>query len=278
MLKGKNPMSEIYDFYNAGAEIGRLEHGLGKIEFYRTKEILAEYIKNGSVIYDIGGGIGIYSAWLSKQNNEVHLLELAENAVNYAKENMMCGCRFIAETADARQIERPNNSADVVLLMGPLYHLQDVKDRAAALSEAYRVLKNGGLLIAAGISKFSSTTWALSVYGENNDYIDDPIFFDMLRGELTTGNHNRPKEYPYLIAESYFATPKSFSAEIKNSGFEIVNSHAVEGCIWFTPHLDEKWEDKASRERLLEILRLTQHDEEIIGMSPHFLVAAQKPL
>lgn len=269
-------MSEIYDFYNAGAEIGRLEHGLGKVEFYRTKEILAEYIKSGSVIYDVGGGIGVYSAWLAKSGNEVHLLELADNAVNYAKENMMGDCEFIAETGDARHIDRPDNSADVVLLMGPLYHLQNPDDREAALNEAYRVLKDGGLLIAAGISKFSSTTWALSVYGEGNDYIDDPIFFDMLRGELTTGNHDRPKEYPYLIAESYFATPDSFAAEIEKVGFDNVNFHAVEGCIWFTPHLDEKWEDEASRGRLLEIVHLTEHEKEIVGMSPHFIVAARK--
>lgn len=236
-------MSEIYDFYNAGAEIGRLEHGLGKVEFYRTREILAKYIKGENVIYDVGGGIGVYSEWLAKRGNEVHLIELAENAVDYAKENMMSDCKFIAETGDARHIDRPDKSADVVLLMGPLYHLQNIEDRAAALSEAYRVLKDGGLLIAAGISKFSSTMWALSVYGEGNNYIDDPIFFDMLRGELTTGNHNRPKEYPYLIAESYFATPKEFAVEIENAGFKEVKFHAVEGCVWFTPHLEEKWEE-----------------------------------
>lgn len=269
-------MGEIYDFYNAGAEIGRLERGLGKIEFYRTKEILSGYIKNGCVIYDIGGGIGMYSAWLARQGNEVHLLELSPNAVDYAQKNMMTDCAFFAETSDARHIDRPDESADVALLMGPLYHLQNYEDRKAALREAYRVLKKDGVLIVTGISKFSSTTWALSVYGEKNNYIDDPPFFDMLRSELTTGNHNRPRQYPSLIAESYFATPQSFAAEITDSGFDIVNSHAIEGCIWFTPHLEEKWEDEASQERLLEIIHLTEHDQEIIGMSPHFLIAAQK--
>lgn len=269
-------MSEVYDFYNAGAEIGRLEHGLGKVEFYRTKEILSEYIKGINVIYDIGGGIGAYSQWLSKMGNDVHLLELAENAVNYAKENMMRDCKFTAETSDARHINRPDNSADVVLLMGPLYHLQNIDDRIAALLEAYRVMKNGGLLIVSGISKYSSTTWALSVYGENNDFIDDPIFFDMLRDEINTGNHNRPKEYPYLIAESYFSTPKKLSSEIEDAGFKVINYHAIEGCVWFTPHLNEKWENDASREHLLEIIHMTEHDSEIIGMSPHFLIAARK--
>lgn len=71
-------IDEVFEFYNNGAEKGRLERGLGKVEFYRTKEILKKYITNSkNKIYDIGGGIGIYSSWLSGMNHEVHLLELA---------------------------------------------------------------------------------------------------------------------------------------------------------------------------------------------------------
>ena len=256
-------MSEIYDFYNNGAEIGRLERGLGIVEFHRTKEILSRYIDKGKVIYDIGGGIGMYAAWLAKKGNEVHLIELAENAVEYAKANMMQDCQFIAETGNALQVNRLDESADVVLLMGP------------------RVLKKGGLLVAAGISKFSSMTWALSVYGEKKnaslmEFLDDPVFFNMIKGEMTTGDHIRPKEYPKFIAESYFTTSDEMKSEITEAGFMVEKAIAVEGCIWFTPHLAEKWEDEASRERLLDIVRITESEPEMMGMSPHFLVVARK--
>ena len=269
-------MTEIYNFYNNGAEIGRLERGLGIVEFHRTKEILSRYIDGGKVIYDIGGGIGMYAAWLAKKGNEVHLIELAENAVEYAKTNMMQDCRFIAETGNALKVNRPDESADVVLLMGPLYHLRNREDRLQSLREAFRVLKKGGLLMAAGISKFSSMTWGLSVYGEKNDFIDDPVFFNMIKGEMTTGDHIRPKEYPKFIAEAYFTTSEEMKSEIAEAGFAVVKAIAVEGCIWFTPHLAEKWEDEASRERLLEIVRITETEPEMMGMSPHFLVVAKK--
>ena len=269
-------MTEIYDFYNNGAEIGRLERGLGIVEFHRTKEILSRYVDGGKVIYDIGGGIGMYAAWLARKGNEVHLIELAENAVEYAKANMMKDCHFIAETGNALQVNRPDGSADVVLLMGPLYHLRDRGDRLQSLREARRVLKKGGLLVAAGISKFSSMTWALSVYGEKNDFIDDPVFFNMIRGEMTTGDHIRPAEYPRFIVESYFTTSEEMKSEIDEVGFAVEKAVAVEGCIWFTPHLAEKWEDEASRERLLEIVRITESEPEMMGMSPHFLVIAKK--
>jgi len=269
-------MTEIYDFYNNGAEIGRLERGLGIVEFHRTKEILSRYIDGGKVIYDIGGGIGMYAAWLTKKGNEVHLIELAENAVEYAKANMMRDCHFVAETGNALQINRPDESADVVLLMGPLYHLRNREDRLQSLREAFRVLKKGGLLVAAGISKFSSMTWGLSVYGEKNDFIDDPVFFNMVKGEMTTGDHIRPKEYPKFIAEAYFTTSEEMKSEITEVGFAVEKAIAVEGCIWFTPHLGEKWEDETSRERLLEIVRITETEPEMMGMSPHFLVVARK--
>ena len=274
-------MNEIYDFYNNGAEIGRLERGLGKVEFLRTKEILARYIDTGKVIYDIGGGIGMYAAWLARMGNEVHLIELAENAVEYAKANMMQDCQFVAETGDARHINRLDESADVVLLMGPLYHLRDREDRLLTLRESLRVLKPGGLLVATGISKFSSMTWALSVYGEKKnenlvEFLDDPVFFNMIKGEMTTGDHIRPKEYSKFIAESYFTTAEEMKAEIAEAGFAVEKAIAVEGCIWFTPHREEKWEDETSRERLLDIVRMTESEPEMMGMSPHFLVVARK--
>lgn len=274
-------MNEIYDFYNNGAEIGRLERGLGIVEFHRTKEILSRFIDDGKVIYDIGGGIGMYAVWLAKRGNEVHLIELAESAVEYAKTNMMQDCQFVAETGNALNVNRPDESADVVLLMGPLYHLRDRRDRLQALREAFRVLKKGGLLVAAGISKFSSMTWALSVYGEKKngnlvDFLDDPVFFNMIKGEMTTGDHIRPKEYPKFIAESYFTTSKEMKEDVAEVGFSGEKAIAVEGCIWFTPHLAEKWEDEASRKRLLEIVRLTETEQEMMGMSPHFLVVAKK--
>lgn len=267
-------INEIYEFYNNGAEIDRLERGLGIVEFYRSKEIISQYITEKSTIYDIGGGIGKYSEWLTEQGHDVTLIELAPTAVDYAKKNMKKS--YVAEVGDAREINKPDDSTDVVLLMGPLYHLQDKDDRDKALSEAYRVLKKGGLLIAAGISKFSSTTWALSVYGNGCNFIDDDIYMNMLKHELATGEHNRPKEYPFIIANAYFHTIDELRNEVQNSGFEVVNSHAVEGCLWITPKLDEKWQDIDSRSRLLELIHATEHEETLIGLSPHLLVVGRK--
>lgn len=270
-------IDEVLEFYNAGAEKGRLEKGLGKIEFFRTKEILKRnIIRNDNKIYDIGGGIGIYSSWLADMGNEVHLLELAPFAVEYAIKNQSKSNAFIAEVCDARKINRPDESADVVLLMGPLYHLQNKNERRQVLKEAKRVLKKNGLLFSAGISKFSSTTWALSTYGKENNYLDDDVYFNMTEMELLSGIHIRPKEYPDIIAQAYFHTPSQLQKEIEEVGFKTIQRYAVEGIIWFTPCLNEKWKNENSRERLLNIVRRTENEEEIMGISPHFMIVSEK--
>ncbi|MBU3175624.1 class I SAM-dependent methyltransferase [Clostridium estertheticum] len=240
-------IDEVFKFYNAGAEKSRLERGLG-----------------------------VYSSWLSEMNNEVHLLELAPSAVEYAIRNQSKDNTFIAEVCDARNINRADESADIVLLMGPLYHLQNRDDWLQVLNEAKRVLKKDGLLFSVGISNFSSTTWELSTYGKDNNFLDDDIYNNMIENELSSGIHIRPKEYPYFIAQAYFHTALGLQNEVEAVGFKTIQKYAIEGVIWFTPCLNEKWKDKNSRERLLNIVRLTENEEEIIGMSPHFMIVSRK--
>jgi len=82
----------------------------------------------------------------------------------------------------------------------------------------------------------------------------------MIKNELSSGIHIRPEEYPNLFAHAYFHTPTGLQKEIESVGFQTIQKYAVEGVIWFTPYLNEKWEDKNSRERLLNIVRYTENE------------------
>ena len=268
-------ISNVFDFYNGGAEVGRLERGLGVVEFYRSKEIISQYLPEGKLtVCDVGGGVGRYSEWLAEMGHDVTMIELAPSAVEYAVSEMKTP--YTAKTGDARELDMPSESSDVVLLMGPLYHLMNRSDRMKAISEAYRILRKGGILIAAGISKYSSATWALSVYGNGVDFIDDDVYMDMLRREMSTGEHVRPETYPRIIADAYFHTPDLLSEELTEGGFELTGKHAIEGCLWITPELNAKWEDPDRRARLLEILHASEKDETMLGISPHFIIVGRK--
>lgn len=264
----------IRKFYEAAGEDGRLERGLGVVEGFRTKELLKRFLPSGGMcICDIGGGTGYYADWLASQGHRLSMLELAPSAVEVAKARQTVP--YEAVVGDARQLPWEDGSFDAALLLGPLYHLQKKADRMQALAEALRVLRPGGILFAAGISKFSSATWALSVYGNANDYIDDPVYMEMLRGELTTGIHHKPEQYNCLC-DAYFHTPESFRQELGEAGFQVDALLAVEGCAWLTPALAEKWQDEACRENLLTLVRLTEEEPSLLGLSPHFLAVAKK--
>lgn len=88
---------------------------MGIVEFYRSKEIISQYITEKSTIYDIGGGIGKYSEWIVEIGHYVTLIELAPTEVYYAKKNMTTP--YIAEVGDASEINKSDDGTDVILFM-----------------------------------------------------------------------------------------------------------------------------------------------------------------
>lgn len=267
-------ISTVLEFYEKCGEIDRLHRGLGVVEAARTKELLTRYLIPGMKIYDVGGGAGYYSDWLAARGYSVTMFDLAPSAIAYAKTHQTAF--YETAIADARQLPVPDTSCGALLLMGPLYHLMKTESRLQALAEAKRVLRPGGVLVAAGISRFSNATWTLCTYGTENQYMDDKIYMDMVRDELTTGEHHRPKEYPTFLTEAYFHSPDALRQEVSQAGFTVEALLAVEGIAWVTPELNTVWENANARERLLEMVRLTETEPSLLGMSPHFLAVARK--
>ncbi|AIQ62940.1 methylase [Paenibacillus stellifer] len=282
-MKNRNDgLQQIRDYYDAGAEIGRLRRGIGVIEWERSKEIISRYLPaDAATIYDIGGGIGEYSRWLAGLGHEAHLFDLSSASVAYATDIQKTGSLpplASIEQADGRAINRPSDSADIVLLMGPLYHLTDRSERLDALKEALRLLKPGGMLLAASISRFSSTLWGLSVFGQKNEVLEEPPFRSMIERELEEGQHIRPEEYPGFIARAFFHLPEELREEVGAAGFEQPELFAVEGPLWIVPALEDKWNEPNSRKMLLELGSAFETQESLLGMSPHLLAAARKGL
>lgn len=272
-------MEQIMACYNQGLEKSRLSRGIEKLELERSKEIISRYIQgSGLVIYDIGGGAGVYSGWLAEQGHEVHLFDLASRSADMAAELNQQLTRPIQsiEVADARQIARADKSADAVLLMGPLYHLTEREDRIAALAEAKRLLKDGGILIAAAITRYGAMLYGLSVYGRDNQLINEDDFMFMIEREISEGQHVRPDKYPGFIARSYFHLPNELQEEMEAVGLEHLQTLAVEGPVWIIPTFEEKWSDESSRNRLIQLSRQVEEENSIMGMSPHIISVAVK--
>ncbi len=112
----------------------------------------------------------------------------------------------LAEIAngDARSLRRRDTSVDVVLLLGPLYHLTERSDRLKALPEAHRILRPGGTLFAAGISRFTSV-----LDGLRQGLLDDPAFVQIVERDLTDGQHRNPMNHQTFSRRPTFMIPKN---------------------------------------------------------------------
>ena len=263
----------LTDFYNKASEETRLEKGMGIFEFERIKELIQQHItKSNATILDIGGGTGKYSEWLSKKGHNVHLLEPVEKHLKLAeKRAKKLKKPFTVTSGIAQKLPFKNETADLVILHGPLYHLQKRADRISAILEAKRVLKKGGIILGFAINATAST-----VVGLLNDMIHEKSFFEMCKEELTTGIHNAPKDFPFLLADAFYHKPQHLKEEFLEQNLEFINLFAVEGMIWLDNQYFANMLDKKKSKTLKALQNLTQNDEYLLPFSPHMMIAVKK--
>jgi SAM-dependent methyltransferase len=275
-------MSEFLKHYEIGLERDRLFSGPGVLELARTQEILTRFLpRPPGVVLDIGGGPGVYAAWLAGRGYAVRLLDPVPLHVEQAREAfarlMTSGAASReaapgAEVGDARRLPYPDGGADAALLLGPLYHLTERGERLLALKEAARALRPGGALFAAGISRFAST-----LDGLWRRLLDDPEFLTIVLGDLAEGQHRNPSNKPDYFTTAFFHKPEELATEVREAGFTEVRVIAVEGPGWLLPRFAEDWAEAGRRGRLLDALRRIEEEPSMLGASAHLLAVGKKP-
>ncbi|MFT6443358.1 MAG: ubiquinone/menaquinone biosynthesis C-methylase UbiE [Salibacteraceae bacterium] len=275
-MKSKQLISRNIElFYNKASEETRLDKGMGIFEFERIKSLIEKYIPStSSKIIDIGGGTGKYSEWLAKKGHQVHLVEpvpkhikIAENRVNKLKN------KFSVQLGESRKLEFKNNFADLIILHGPLYHLQKKEDRDLTISEAKRVLKNDGIILGFAINYTAST-----LVGLLNGLIHKNSFFKMCKEELTTGIHNPPDDFPWLLAEAYYHKPEQLKDEFVNQELTHINTYAVEGMAWLDKEYFANMLNNKNKKTLLELIKITENDSYLLPFSPHMMIVVKKQI
>ena len=273
-MKKKSLISkELENFYNKASEETRLEKGMGIFEFERIKDLIQQHIsKTNITIIDVGGGTGKYSEWLSNKGHQVHLIQPVLKHIKLAeKRAKKLENPFSVAVGESQNLPYQNNFADLVVLHGPLYHLQKREDRIASILEAKRVLKKGGMILVFAINATAST-----VVGLMNGMIHANSFFDMCKEELTSGIHNAPKDFPFLLADAYYHKPEGLKEEFLEQDLELINLFAVEGMIWLDNEYFANMLDKKKSKTLKALQKLTENDEYLLPFSPHMMIAVKK--
>ena len=264
----------IRDYYDRAPEESRLEIGPSRLEEFRSRELIQRHAPEPpAVVLDIGGAAGAYAFWLAERGYDVRLLDAVPRLVDVARQRNEHALHRLTScsVADALALPEASESAAMVLLLGPLYHLVHERDRQAALAEAIRVLRPGGVLIAAGIVR-----WASALDGLAREVLGDPEFASIVKRDLLDGHHRNPTQRLDYFTTAYFHQPDDLRREVADAGFDVEGLYGVEGPGWILPDLVERWDDPQRREIVLQVARLFESEASVLGCSAHLIVVGRK--
>lgn len=265
----------VEDFYSVYDEDARLLTDIGKLEFERSREIISRCLPAPpATVVDVGGGTGRYSYWLSARGYKSHLVDLSGVLIEKARAKgneeghvPLASC----EVGDARKLSFADSSADVALLMGPLYHLTAKDERIQALREAHRVLASGGRMFAAAISRFAST-----LDGLTSGAMLEETFRQIVGADLSTGQHRNSTTKVEYFTTAFFHLPCELEEEVSAAGFVEAEVIPIEGIAGLLGNLSSYMANAEGRRILLELLRDIEKQPSLRGATLHMLCMARK--
>jgi ubiquinone/menaquinone biosynthesis C-methylase UbiE len=274
-MTNNDSIQEIVRHYRDVDESSRLDTGWFQLEQARTQELILRHLPPAPAnVIDAGGGAGAYACWLAARGYQVHLLDPVPKHVEQARAASSRQPTYplsSAEIGDARRLPQGDSTADAVLLLGPLYHLVEREDRLACLREARRVLRPGGLVWGAGISRFASLFDSLT-----HGFFADFAFAPILARDLEDGQHRNSTGNPLYFTDAFFHKPDQLSGEVLAAGFQLLELVAIEGPGCLAHDFDSLWKGPAQRERLLAIVRRVEQEPSVLGASSHLMAVGQK--
>ena len=255
---------DVAAYYGTSVEADRLLHGIGALEFERTKEIVARFLTAPATVADVGGGVGHYADWLARSGHRAELVEPVPLHVELARERAGDPPRFGVHAADARALPFEDESFDAVLLLGPLYHLGESGERAQALREARRICRPGGLVFAAAISRFAGLLDAV----RTGSLVDEQVLANV-RAEVETGRRVDAARRTSPFPDAHFHLPEELEAEVGEAGLEVVGLYGVEGPGWL-----QKDVESLPLHQVMCLARDSEAHPHLLALSAHLLVVA----
>jgi len=245
--------SALYKIFNEDARLNRSK--AARVEFVTTLKFVERYLERGSKIMDIGAGAGEYSLYLAKQGYSVTAVELADDNIAAFKSKLAPDLDIDLRQGNACDLsEFGDGSFDVVLLLGPLYHISDSGERKKCLNEARRVCKQGGVIFFAYIS---------------NDMVILTETFSGDLGYLKNGDYDKKTfaldNFPFV-----FFTVADARSELAQGGMTLLHEVAVDGVSELLAEKINQLDDE-SYDQYLRYHFYCCEKPEMLGRSNHLL-------
>ncbi len=276
-----------YDLH-IGAEAVRLEEFF-PVEYAITLRYLDRFIPRNCRVADVGAGAGHYAEFLARRGCTIELVDVSERLLDAARDRLTrAGLdRSIAGIyhASAVALPLPDASFDAVLFLGPLYHLRDPEERQRAVDEAWRVLKPGGIVAAAGINRIAylrdmfrspdpfSEAFFIETFARAQEVSRPAADRQSYMAQFLANGALDPEHAP-PIGYAHLTTAAEFR-ELVASRFEEL---AFTGAESFTAPWQKKWNSKSEtdREAWLDIIEATAKTPEGTAYSDHFLFIGRR--
>ncbi len=250
--------NSVIDFYNTYDEDGRLLRKSRLPEYLNTMKYIEKYLFPGAKIIEIGAGTGRYSIALAEKGYSVTAVELVAHNIEIMKKKVKANHNIKIYEGNACDLSAfESDTYDIVLLLGPMYHLFTEEDKHRALSEAIRVAKKNGVIYASYC---------------NNDTSMYKFFYN-----------NRVLKYleKGLIKENYHtvSSPEEiFELYRKSDIDELMKKHSVTrlhfvGVDMLSYIFDDKFDalSDSEFEEYMKFLSNLCEREDCVGMSIHML-------
>jgi len=264
-------LGDIAAYYNNDPERenNRLERH--QLEFVLTWRYLTKYLPPQGHFLEIGAATGRYTLGLAKRGCQITAVDMSEKLLEFARQRTLeegLGKQITFILGDARDLNSiQKKDFDAVLLMGPLYHLVDERDRKSALKEAADHLKAGGILFSAFISRFGIMGDLLR---NMPDWIENQA---EVRNILATGKN--PDHIPGSGFRGYFAKTSEIISLHEAIGFETLTVAGVEPAISSDDESYNRLEGRP-RQLWLDLLHEISTESSTIGASRHILYIGRK--
>ena len=259
-------MNELVQYYNKFNEEKRLDSRHGQVEFRVSMKYIYEYIptdipKEEVKILDIGAGTGRYSVTLANEGYDVTAVELVKYNLGILKSK---GSNVKAMQGNALNLKKlQDNTFDVTLLFGPMYHLFGQEDKKKALSEARRVTKPGGVILVA----YCMNEYGVLTYAFKERHIGECMEEKRLTKDFHTISQ-KENLYDYMRIED-------INALLENSGLERIKIISPDGpANYMRPFLNQLSEEEF--EYFVQYQMSTCERADLIGAGAHTLDILRK--
>ncbi|MBR3609863.1 MAG: class I SAM-dependent methyltransferase [Oscillospiraceae bacterium] len=249
-------INRTYDIFN---EEARLHSKASRVEFFTTVKYIEKYLKPGMKILDIGAGAGEYSLYFAEKGYEVSALELADNNIAAFRKKIRPEHKIELIQGNAIDLSHyEDDSFDIVLMFGPLYHLHKESDRQKAIAEAKRVAKKSAVLFFAFI-------------GNDMIFITEMLYSkDFIKGNSYDHETFKEEDFPFV-----FHTVDSCREILKNGGIKIIHEVASDGVSELLANRINEM-DEEEYEIYLCYHYYCCEKPEMLGRSNHLLFAGRK--